>query len=157
MKGQNRFRACRRQCARWMVIFAGLWAAVCTSRVEARPRLENICTISGQQEQRLIGLGLVTGLKGTGDGGKYLPMINALAPALRAPNTPAGGPTEWKAAATVALVLIEATVPANGIRRGQRLDCFVNSIGAAKSLRGGRLMISPLGTQMVTDDRVMGI
>jgi hypothetical protein len=34
------------------------------------PRLENICTISGQQEQRLIGLGLVTGLKGTGDGGK---------------------------------------------------------------------------------------
>ncbi|HLJ11716.1 MAG TPA: flagellar basal body P-ring protein FlgI, partial [Planctomycetaceae bacterium] len=36
-------------------------------------------------------------------------------------------------------------------------DCFVNSIGAAKSLRGGRLMISPLGSQLVSDERVMGI
>ena len=120
-------------------------------------RLENICTISGQQEQRLIGLGLVTGLKGTGDGGKYLPMINALGMALRKLDSPATGPADLKDAGNVALVLIEASVPSNGIRRGQRLDCFVNSIGAAKSLRGGRLMISPLGTQAVSDDRVMGL
>jgi flagellar P-ring protein precursor FlgI len=157
MTGQNLFRACRGQCARWIVIFAGVWAELCASHAEARPRLENICTISGQQEQRLIGLGLVTGLKGTGDGGKYLPMINALGAALAALNNPASGPNELKDAGNVALVLIEATVPANGIRRGQRLDCFVNSIGAAKSLRGGRLMIAPLGTQIVTDERVMGI
>ena len=70
----------------------------------------------------LIGLGLVTGLKGTGDGGKYLPMINALGAALAALNNPASGPTELKDAANVALVLIEATVPAHGIHRGQRLD-----------------------------------
>ena len=134
------------------VLLAGL-----AGRAEARTRLENICTISGQQEQRLIGLGLVTGLKGTGDGGKYMPMINALGMALRKLDSPASGPAELKDAGNVALVLIEATVPANGIRRGQRLDCFVNSIGAAKSLRGGRLMISPLGTQMVSDERVMGL
>jgi flagellar P-ring protein precursor FlgI len=135
-----------------VALLAGL-----AGRAEARTRLENICTISGQQEQRLIGLGLVTGLKGTGDGGKYLPMINALGMALRKLDSPASGPAELKDAGNVALVLIEATVPANGIRRGQRLDCFVNSIGAAKSLRGGRLMISPLGTQIVSDDRVMGL
>src|SRR5260221_9525388 len=135
--------------ARFVATFAG--------RAEERTRLENICTISGQEEQRLIGLGLVTGLKGTGDGGKYLPMIKALGAALAALNNPASGPAELKDAGNVALVLIEATVPANGIRRGQRLDCFVNSIGAAKSLRGGRLMISPLGTQVVADDRVMGL
>jgi hypothetical protein len=40
--------------------------------------------------------------------------------------------------------LIEATV-GHGIHRGQRPDCFVNSIGPAKSLRGGRLMIAPSG------------
>jgi flagellar P-ring protein FlgI len=123
----------------------------------ARPRLENICTVAGQHEQKLIGMGLIVGLKGSGDGGKFLPMINALGSALAQLNNPASGPTDLKDASNVALVLIEATVPANGIRKGQRLDCFVNSIGAAKSLRGGRLMMSPIGGQRVDDDRVMGI
>lgn len=136
---------------------AATLVGLCAAPALARPRLENICTISGQQEQRLIGMGLIVGLKGTGDGGKYLPMINALGAALAALNNPASSPGDLKDAGNVALVLIEATVPANGIRRGQRLDCFVNSIGAAKSLRGGRLMISPLGTQVVGDDRAMGI
>src|SRR5262249_33186739 len=139
-----------------LLLAAALVAAMC-AQADARPRLENICTIAGQTEQRLIGLGLVTGLKGPGDGGKYLPMINALGMALQQLNNAASGASELKDATNVALVLIEATVPAGGIRRGQRIDCFVNSIGAAKSLRGGRLMISPLGTQAVTDERVMGI
>lgn len=124
---------------------------------QARPRLESICTVSGQQEMRLIGMGLVTGLKGTGDGGKFLPMINALGMALRKLDNAASGPVDLKEVNNVALVLIEATVPANGIRRGQRIDCFVQSIGSAKSLRGGRLMVSPLGTQKVTDEIVMGM
>ena len=150
-------RAFRKRRAGGVIVALAVVGMVFSSAAQARPRLENICTISGQTEQRLIGMGLVTGLKGTGDGGKYQPMINALGAALAALNNPASGPSELKDAANVALVLIEATVPANGIRRGQRLDCFVNSIGAAKSLRGGRLMIAPLGTQLVTDDRVMGI
>jgi len=131
--------------------------AALTAPAHARAKLENICTLAGQSEQRLIGLGLVTGLKGTGDGGKYLPMINALGAALAALNNPASGVADVRESANVALVLIEATVPASGIRRGQRIDCFVNSIGAAKSLRGGRLMISPLGTQVIGDERAMGI
>jgi len=157
MAGVRFIQACCKLSARWAIVVAAVFGGILTSPAEARPRLENICTISGQSEQRLIGLGLVTGLKGTGDGGKYQPMINALGAALAALNNPASGPAELKDAANVALVLIEATVPANGIRRGQRLDCFVNSIGAAKSLRGGRLMIAPLGTQVVSDERVMGI
>ena len=131
--------------------------AVLAGPAQARPRLESICTVSGQQELRLIGMGLVTGLKGTGDGGKFLPMIKALGMALVKLDDAANGPTELKDVNNVALVLIEATVPANGIRRGQRIDCFVMSIGSAKSLRGGRLMVSPLGTQVVTDERVMGM
>jgi flagellar P-ring protein precursor FlgI len=141
----------------WALIVLATVLVVGASPAQARPRLENICTISGQQELRLIGMGLVTGLKGTGDGGKYLPMINALGMTLRRLDNAATGPADLKDANNVALVLIEATVPANGIRRGQRIDCYVNSIGAAKSLRGGRLMIAPLGTQVVSDERVMGI
>lgn len=128
-----------------------------TPPAQARTKLESICTISGQNEIRLVGMGLVTGLKGTGDGGKFLPMINALGMAFRKLNNPATGATELKDTTNVALVLVEATVPANGIRRGQRIDCFVNSIGAAKSLRGGRLMVTPLGSEIIDDDRVMGL
>lgn len=140
-------------CAGLAIVWSVLWPA--TS--EARPRLENICSIQGQHEQKLVGLGLVVGLKGSGDGGKYLPTIRALASALKLMYNPIEGPGELKDGANVALVMIEATVPANGIRRGQKVDCFVNSIGAAKSLRGGRLMMSPLGGQVISDERVMGV
>ncbi|HLJ12166.1 MAG TPA: flagellar basal body P-ring protein FlgI, partial [Planctomycetaceae bacterium] len=73
---------------------AAVLVMACSGPAYARPRLENICTISGQQELRLIGLGLVTGLKGTGDGGKYLPMINALGSALAQLSNPASGAAE---------------------------------------------------------------
>src|SRR5262249_19300448 len=112
-------RAARTALAALMLVVA------LTAPAHARAKLENICTLAGQSEQRLIGLGLVTGLKGTGDGGKYLPMINALGAALAALNNPASGPNELKDAGNVALVLIEATVPANGIRRGQRHNYFL--------------------------------
>ena len=102
-------------------------------------------------------MGLVTGLKGTGDGGKFLPMAKAMGMVLRNLDNRVDGKDDLKDVANVALVLIEATVPANGIRRGQRIDCFVQSIGSAKSLRGGRLMVTPLGTQVVNDERAMGM
>jgi flagellar P-ring protein precursor FlgI len=133
-----------------------IWLAVAAPAL-ARPKLESICTVAGQQEQRLVGMGLVVGLKGTGDSGKYTPMINALGSALLALNNPATSPADIKETANVALVLIEATIPAHGIRKGQRIDCHVNSIGSAKSLRGGRLMVSPIGSQVISDDRVMGM
>lgn len=124
---------------------------------QARVRLENICTIQGQQEQRLVGMGLVVGLKGTGDGGKHLPTIRALAAAMNLMDAHVKLETELKEVNNVALVMIEATVPANGIQRGQKVDCFVNSIGSAKSLRGGRLMVAALGPEFIADDHLMGM
>ncbi|MBI3864989.1 MAG: flagellar basal body P-ring protein FlgI [Planctomycetia bacterium] len=150
-------RCLRSRAARWIVAAIVALAAAGNTPAHARTKLESICTISGQNEVRLVGLGLVTGLKGTGDGGKFLPMIQGLGMALRKLNNPATGAPELKDTSNVALVLVEATIPANGIRRGQRIDCFVNSIGAAKSLRGGRLMVSPLGSEIIDDDKVMGL
>jgi flagellar P-ring protein precursor FlgI len=106
-------------------------------------KLESICAVYGPQEVKLTGLGLVVGLNGTGDGGKNLPAMRALQAALQRMNAPAVL-EELKNANNVAVVLIEATIPRSGIRRGQRVDCHVSSLMGAKSLRGGRLLVTPL-------------
>ena len=123
----------------------------------ARVRLEHICTVGGPKEVKLTGLGLVVGLKGTGDGGKNLPTMRALATALKLHNTPVLSSDELKDAKNVAIVLIEATVPSTGLRRGQRLDCYVSSLMGAKSLRGGRLLVAPVETPEVGNDLAVGL
>ena len=60
-------------------------------------------------------LGLIVGLKGTGDGGKYLPTIRSLATVMQYMRSPLlCGPEELKDATNVALVMVTATVPAGG-------------------------------------------
>ncbi|QDT14096.1 flagellar basal body P-ring protein FlgI [Alienimonas californiensis] len=120
-------------------------------------RLEHVCTLEGQKEVRLTGLGLVVGLDGTGDGGKNLPAMRALAAAMRLHDAPVLDPIELKDAANVAVVLIEATVPATGARRGQRLNCFVSSPMGASSLAGGRLLAAPLRLAEVGADVAVGV
>ena len=113
---------------------------------EARTSLRNICRVKGQEENVLQGIGLVVGLKGTGDGGSYLPTIRSLATALQLMGNPVGkgGILELKDSKNVAIVTVSATVPAAGARQGDRIDCVVSSIGSAKSLVGGRLFLTPL-------------
>ncbi len=123
---------------------------------EARTVLKNICRVKGQEENSLHGLGLVVGLKGTGDGGDFLPTIRSLATALQLMGNPIGktGALELKDAKNVALVMITATVPAAGARQGDKLDCVVSSIGAAKSLNGGTLFSTPMQGPRVGNPRV---
>ncbi len=113
---------------------------------EARTTLQSICRVKGQEENTLQGLGLVVGLKGTGDGANFLPTIRSLATAMQLMGSPIGptGAAELKDAKNVALVMVTATVPAAGARQGDKIDCVVSSMGSAKSLAGGRLFLSPL-------------
>jgi flagellar P-ring protein precursor FlgI len=113
-----------------------------TSTMFARPTLKNICRVKGQEENVLHGMGLVTGLNGTGDGSDALPTIRALATAMQVMGTPLGeaGLAELKNVKNVALVTVSATVPAAGARQGDRLDCTISAI-SAKSLKGGKLMV----------------
>lgn len=120
-----------------------LWHGLLANTGHARVKLESICTVYGPQEIKLTGLGLVVGLDGTGDGGRNLPAMRALQAALERMNAPAAL-EELKNSDNVAVVLIEATIPRAGIRRGQRLDCYVSSLMGAESLRGGRLLLAPL-------------
>ncbi len=123
----------------------------------ARTRLENICTIYGQKEVRLTGIGLIVGLNGTGDGGDSKPAMRALGSALQRMNLPVVDARELKDSKNVAIVLIEATIPKTGMKTGQRIDCFVSSVMGAKSLRGGRLLATPLTSPEGNRQAVLGL
>jgi len=106
-------------------------------------KVADITRIGGQRSNILTGLGLVYGLKASGDGGDFLPAIKPLATMLGKFSNPATV-RELQDVNNVALVSITATVSSNGVRDGDKLDVFVTSIGAASSLRGGRLFVTPL-------------
>jgi flagellar P-ring protein precursor FlgI len=109
----------------------------------AAVKIADITRISGQRSNVLTGLGLVYGLRGTGDGGDFLPAIKPLAAMLSKYADPATV-RELANVSNVALVSITATVPADGARDGETIDCYVTSLGAATSLRGGRLFVTPM-------------
>ena len=106
-------------------------------------KIADITRIAGTRTNVLTGLGLVMGLKGTGDGGKYLPAIRPLVAMLGKFNDPATI-DDLADGNNVALVSIIATVPADGVRNGDRIDINVMSLGAATSLKGGRLFVTPM-------------
>jgi flagellar P-ring protein FlgI len=106
-------------------------------------KVADITRLNGQRTNVLTGLGLVYGLKGTGDGGDYLPAIRPLSVMLGKFADPATV-KELGNAANVAIVSLTATVPSNGVRNGDRVDVYVTSNGAAASLKGGRLFVTPM-------------
>ena len=124
-----------------MFVFFLVLAAVAGPALAVR--VADVTRLAGQRETRLVGMGLVVGLDGTGDGGDFLPTIRPLAAMLEKFNN-AASPGELADADNVALVTVTATVPASGVRNGDEVDVFVESVGAARSLRGGRLFVTPL-------------
>ncbi len=133
--------------------------AVLAGEAHARTTLRQVCRVKGQEENTLQGLGLVVGLKGTGDGGNFLPAIRSLAVAMEMMGNPVGkqGTVELKDVKNVALVAVTATVPAGGARQGDKIDCVVSSVGSAKSLVGGRLLLAPLLGPNPKDQRVFAL
>jgi flagellar P-ring protein precursor FlgI len=106
-------------------------------------KIADITRIGGQRSNVLTGLGLVYGLKGTGDGGQFLPAIRPLA-AMLGKFSDSATAIELSNVSNVALVSLTATVPNNGVRGGDKIDVYVTSLGAAGSLHGGRLFVTPM-------------
>jgi flagellar P-ring protein precursor FlgI len=132
------------------------------STAQAQLRLRDVCRIKGQEENTLHGLGIVVGLKGTGDGDAR-PTTRALAQMLNLMGNPIAKDlkgqealAELKDAKNVALVFVTATVPAAGAAEGTRLDCQVNAI-SAKSLEGGRLMLTRMLGPHPSDPTTYGL
>jgi len=106
-------------------------------------RVGDVTHLQGQGTNVLVGQGLVTGLPGTGDGGKYLPTMTALARMMERFGVAVTSLEDVQAAKNVAIVTIEAVIPEHGIREGEHIDVHVTA-HAAKSLEGGRLLTTPL-------------
>jgi flagellar P-ring protein precursor FlgI len=124
-------------------------------------RIRDICRVKGQEENTLHGMGLVIGLKGTGD--SDLPTLRALAKMLESMGTPLGqgtkgqGPLdELKNTKNVAMVMVTATVPPEGARQGEQLNCTVSAV-SAKSLEGGVLVLTPLVGPRPNNPRIYAI
>jgi flagellar P-ring protein precursor FlgI len=127
----------------------------------AGTRLKNICRIKGQEENTLRGLGLVIGLGGTGEANDPLTM-RAIARSMELLGNPLsmnGEQTnvgDLRKLKNAILVMVTATVPATGARRGDLLDCNVAAING-KSLIGGRLAFASLQGPNTKDSRVFAL
>ena len=111
---------------------------------DAAVRLQDLVRLKGSESSKLVGMGLVVGLKGTGDGGKFQPAMRPLAAMMQRLIDPNVVAAELANVKNVAIVTITAKVPAGGVREGDEIDVQISSSGAASSLEGGRLFMTPL-------------
>ncbi|HRP22697.1 flagellar basal body P-ring protein FlgI [Thauera sp.] len=115
-----------------------------SAAADAAPeRIKDLASIAGVRDNQLVGYGLVVGLDGSGDQTTQTPftvqsIVNMLG--NMGVTLPPGTNLQLK---NVAAVMVTATLPAFA-RPGQAIDVTVSSIGNAKSLRGGTLVMTPL-------------
>ena len=125
-----------------MILVTLLAAAFLTEQAFA-DRVKDLASVAGVRENQLAGYGLVVGLNGTGDQTTQTPftvqsIINMLT--QFGVTIPPGTSMQLK---NVAAVTVHAELPSFS-KPGQTIDVTVSSIGNAKSLRGGSLIMAPL-------------
>jgi flagellar P-ring protein precursor FlgI len=106
-------------------------------------RLKDLASIQGVRSNQLLGYGLVVGLDGTGDQTTQTPFtVQSIISMMQqmGVNIPTGTSLQLK---NVAAVMVTTSLPPFA-QPGQNLDVTVSSMGNAKSLRGGTLLMTPL-------------
>ncbi len=106
-------------------------------------RIKDLAAVAGVRDNQLVGYGLVFGLPGTGDQTSQTPftiqsiinMLNQMGVSV-----PANVSPQLK---NVAAVMVHADLPPFA-KQGNTIDVTVSSMGNAKSLRGGSLIMTPL-------------
>lgn len=102
----------------------------------------------------LMGVGLVTGLAGTGDPIENSATAEPLMAALRSQGVPVADPTQLGDSRGTALVWIRAEIPNTGGRIGDTFNITITAANGAESLVGGELMVSPLRGHLPGDSVV---
>jgi flagellar P-ring protein precursor FlgI len=107
--------------------------------------IRDVATVEGIRDNSLIGYGLVVGLKGTGDKQQTYFTIQTLASILARMGVeiPPSVVQTTVQVKNVAAVFVTATLPPFA-RPGMQLDVTVSSVGDARSLEGGMLLLTPL-------------
>ncbi|MGC2193116.1 MAG: flagellar basal body P-ring protein FlgI [Terriglobales bacterium] len=103
--------------------------------------IRDIATVEGVRDNPLIGYGMVVGLKGTGDSRQTIFTVQTLANVLQRMGVQI--PPGSVRVNNVAAVFVTASLPPFS-RPGMQLDITVSSVGDAKSLEGGLLLLTPL-------------
>ncbi len=104
-------------------------------------KIKDISNIIGVRDNQLIGYGLIVGLNKTGDGTTSKFTLQTIANMLQTMNVKLD-PKDIKSK-NVAAVMVTATLPPFA-RQGDKIDVVVSSIGDAKSIEGGTLLMTPL-------------
>lgn len=117
--------------ALFLVLFSSLHAT----------RINEVANVVGVRDNQIIGYSLVVGLKKTGDGTTSKFTLQSIANMLKAMNIDML-PTDIKSKNVAAVVVTAKFAPF--ARQGDAIDVTVSSIGDAKSLEGGTLLMTPL-------------
>ncbi|MBN1275866.1 MAG: flagellar basal body P-ring protein FlgI [Deltaproteobacteria bacterium] len=115
-------------------------------------RIKDIAEIKGVRQNQLVGYGLVVGLDGTGDGKNARFTFESMASMLEKMGVTVTAKNIEKVE-NVAAVMVTADLPPFA-KLGSRIDVVVSSIGDAKSLYGGNLLLTPL---MASDGNVYSV
>lgn len=124
----------------FVLAFFCLLVAAGTARAE---RVEDLASVAGVRSNQLVGYGIIVGLDGTGDQTTQTPFtIQSIENMLAqfGVTVPANANPMLQ---NVAAVTVHASLPPFS-KPGQTIDVTVSSIGNAKSLRGGSLIMTPL-------------
>lgn len=104
-------------------------------------RVGELANVVGVRDNQIIGYSLVVGLKKTGDGTTSKFTLQSIANMLKAMNIDIN-PVDIKSKNVAAVVVTAKFAPF--ARQGDTFDVVVSSIGDAKSLEGGTLLMTPL-------------
>lgn len=129
-------------------------------------KVKDISSILGVRDNELTGYGLVVGLNGTGDKSNSKFTMQAVSNMLETMNIKVS-PNDIKSK-NVAAVIVSAKLPPFA-RAGDKIDVYISSIGDAKSLSGGTLVLTPLnaidgnvyaiaqGNVALSSDNIVGV
>ena len=126
---------------RALAVVLAVMAAAPALAQELGVRVKELGRVDGVRENMISGYGIVTGLAGTGDTARAQATLQSVANALR--EFGLNVTAQQLSSRNVAAVLVTATLPPFA-RSGDRVDVIVASMGDARSLTGGALLMTPL-------------
>jgi flagellar P-ring protein precursor FlgI len=132
-----------RRPSRWFVRLLLVSLACLVALPAQAERIRELASFAGVRDNVLVGYGLVVGLDGTGDQTMQAPFTGQSLTNMLSQlgiTVPPGTNMQLR---NVAAVMITADLPPFA-RPGQRIDINVSSVGNARSLRGGTLLMTPL-------------
>ncbi len=140
------------------ILRVALCAVACLGAILARTasaaEIQDFVRIRGLEGDKLVGIGLVVGLDGTGDSMKDSTIAGQpYAQLLKTLGNISSTRQDQLKTKSVAIVFVTVEIPYGGARIGDKIDARVSVLGNAKSLKGGTLVSTHLVTEVVPADR----